>query len=75
MIVDIKRFNKNENIKILLFGYVNAMRLNMPGIPLERVIELFKKHHGLTEDDLNTNTAISYYYRLNEQYAEIIKEK
>lgn len=75
VVVDIKKFYKRGLIDAMMFGYVNALRFNIPSASIENAIKNFQKHHNLDEDNFNVDSAKVIYNRMQNEYNEAMKEK
>lgn len=70
MIVNIKKLYKRNILEVMMFGYVNSLRFNMPTVSIEKAILNFMKHHSIDEEALNLETAKKSYYRMQNEYIE-----
>lgn len=73
MFVNTKKFYTRESMKAVFFGYVNALRFNMVNSSIERCALNFMKHHRLTEETFNMESAIREYHRMAAEYIETEK--
>ena len=73
MFKNIKKFYKRENFKLIYFGYVNAIRFNMPTVSIEKATLNFMKHHQLADDDFSLESAMVEYNRMAKEYLETEK--
>lgn len=71
MYLDIKKFYTRENIKLVFFGYMNALRFNIPNATLDHCAVNFMKHHRLTPETFNAKSAIQEYQRMTAEYLEL----
>lgn len=69
-IVDIKKFHKRNTSEAVMFGYVSALRFNFPTMTLEKCMLNFLKFHTI-EHDLNFDTAIVTYRRMQDEYIDL----
>jgi len=73
MFKNIKKFYKRENFKLVYFGYVNAIRFNMPTVSVEKATLNFMKYHKLDDDEFNVKSAMMEYSRMSKEYIETEK--
>lgn len=71
-VVDIKKFHKRNTSESVMFGYVSALRFNFPTMTLEKCILNFMKFYNV-DNDLNVDTAIITYRRMNEEFIDLSK--
>jgi hypothetical protein len=71
--VDIPKFCKRQPIEVLMFGWVNALRFNLPTITVEKAVLNFMDHNNIDEEVLSINTALSTYNRMQKEYFQMEK--
>jgi len=75
MVIGFEKFLTKESYKYVMFGYLNALRYNLPTITIDKSIRNFMKYHGLDDDTFNSDSARVTYYRMLKEYTEMQKEQ
>lgn len=73
MIRGIKKLHKRRFDEAMLYGYVQALILNLPTISINKAIQNFTLKYKITDDDANTNTLLQTYNRINKEFLEAQK--
>lgn len=69
-VVQVEKFYKRHSIDAMMFGYVNALRFNIPSASVDFAIKNFMKHHNLTEEEMNIESARTIYNRMQNEYIQ-----
>jgi hypothetical protein len=64
----IPAFYKKNALSQLMYGYVCGVQSTMQTIGLKAAIEMFKDTFNLSEDELNTESAIVTFHRMRNDY-------
>jgi len=73
MIKGIKKLHKRRFDEAMLYGYVKALLLNLPTISINKAIYNFMEKYKITDDDINFNTLITTYHRIDKEFIEAQK--
>lgn len=57
-----------------MFGYVMALRQNLPSISIERGIVMFKKYFQVPDEMMNLSSAKIKYNRMNAKFVQYLQE-
>lgn len=74
MFVGFDKFLSKEAHKHILFGYVNAVRHNLPTVSVDKAILNFMKYHNLNDDNFNRDSARVTYNNMVKEYINFQKE-
>ena len=63
-----EKFNQNNTIYLLMFGYVQSARWLMPSVPVSKILEKFMEEFEVSHDHYNIETLRSQYNRMQKDF-------
>lgn len=69
------KFLKRKNQDLVMFGYIRAVKKNMPTVSVMKAAEQYMSEFGLDMDEHNIETIRVTFERMNTEYHEYLKNE
>ena len=66
-------FYKSQAEDLIMFGYIEGVKLALPAQKVSDIILLFRKKMGLSEEDFPLECALTAYQRIKKRFIDIEK--
>lgn len=71
----ISKFLQRRAFDSFMFGYVDAIHTEFPGVSIRKAIEMFRKRYELEVDDFNEDNAYTTYNRMKAEIKEFDRDR
>ena len=71
----ISKFLERRAIDSFMFGYVDAIHTEFPGVSIRKAITMFRNRYDLEVDEFNEESAYTTYNRMKAEIKEFDRER